>query len=251
MAKKKNQSGTEPKFKLLNGTEQKSTPFIDKYVAFLESQGRRFDNMPYYKNSQYIEILALQQTMPHIDAQELMEVLNKYIALNQWSALIGVFYYQSPATFYKHYFEVIDSFQVQKILQDDDVAGILADKQTAEQIGFLLEQLSITWGEQFSYDVRVRLVARSFAAFDRFVELEEFKKLPDSIKSQFTRYQTVRNFYRYVEQHPKVTDRQKSPVLTMGYLRQVINKQLTGKDLIQQSSHHSSRRVFVRKVNEL
>jgi len=232
------------------GVTKKSTPFIDKYVAFLEAQGRKFDDIAEYKNKEYGAILVLQGTLPPINEQELADVLDTYISLHTMAALTGEFYYPSPSSFYKHFYEIIDSFHVQQKAKNDVVQDVIIDDQTKEQIEFLLEQLSILWGEEFPYEKRVQLVARSYAAFDRFVALTEFQKLPDSIKSQFSRYQTVRNFYRYIELHPKITDIQKSPVLTMGYLRTLVNKQLPQDKAMMASAAHSSRRIFKHKKHE-
>ena len=216
----------KPKIDLAGGIVLKSTPFIDRYVSFLEAHGQRFDDMPDYKNREYGAILDMQRSMPPIDPKELLDVLEKYISLHQWSTLTRTYFHQSPSSFYRHYFEVVDSYQFHKQEQHDDVSGIFADFQTVEQIAYLLDHLSITWGEKFPHNMRVRLVARSFAAFDKFVETEEFHILPDSIKAQFTRYQTVRNFYRHVEQNPKITDIKKSPVMSLGYLRMVVKQLL-------------------------
>jgi len=226
MIKSKSATAYKAKMDFSAVIPMKTTPFIDKYVAFLEAMGFPQDDIVNYKNNQYNAILKSKPTMPHVDDKELLAVADKYIATHKMAGLTGEFFHKSPHTFYIHFFEIKDSFEIQKHVQEEAVTAVLADEKLMEQIEFMLDHLSITWGERFPYDERVRIIARSFVAFDRFTSLEEFKKLPDSIKAQFTRYTTVRNFYRHIELHPKVTNVKRTPVLTLGYLRMVVNQQL-------------------------
>ena len=201
-----------------------TSPFIDKYTAFLENHGRHFDNLVETKTREYFKIEAARRTMPPIDDIELQETTDTYIRLHRMSELTGNFIYPTPSTFFQHYFDIINSKEFKKNAEDFDVERSLSDLQTREQIEFLLDQLTLTWGTKFPPDTRIRLLARSFANFDRFCKTDEFLKLPESIQLQFSRYQTVRNFYRQIEQTPQVTDIRKSPVMTIPYLRSLIKR---------------------------
>lgn len=201
-----------------------TSPFIDKYVAFLESQGRHFDNIAEFKNNEFFRIQGARNTMPPISDSELQETADTYIRIHKMSELTQTFIYPTPSAFFTHYFDIVNSKDFKKDVEDADVERILSDPQTKEQIEFILEQLTLSWGEPFPPETRTRLLARSFANFDKFIQTEDFQKLPESIQSQFSRFQTVRNFYRYVEQNPQINDIRKSPVMTAGYLRMLIKQ---------------------------
>jgi hypothetical protein len=201
-----------------------TSPFIDKYVAFLENQGRHFDKIAEFKNNEFFHIQRLRHTMPAIPDAELLETADTYIRIHKVSGISNTFIYPTPSAFYTHYFEVVNSKEFKKTTEDIDVTNSLSDPKTKEQIEFLLEQLTLSWGDKFPPETRVRLLARSFANFDKFCQTEEFQKLPESLQSQFSRFQTVRNFYRYVEQNPQIIDIRKSPVMTAPYLRSIVKQ---------------------------
>lgn len=199
-----------------------TSPFIDKYVAFLESQGKHFDKLAAFKNNEYFRIQSIRPTMPPISDTDLLEATDTYVRLHKMAALTQTFIYPTPSVFFAHYFDVVRSKEFKKDVEDADVERVLANPQAKQQIEFLLERLTLSWGEKFPPEARVRLLAKSFANFDKFCQAEEFLKLPESIKAQFSRFQTVRNFYRCVEQNPQINDIRKSPVMTAGYLRGVV-----------------------------
>ncbi len=198
-----------------------TSPFIDKYVAFLASQGKRFDNLTEFKTNELFRIQSLRPTMPPISDTDLLEATDTYVRLHKMAALTQTFIYPTPSAFFAHYFDIVRSKEFKKDVEDADVERILSNPQSKEQIEFLLERLTLSWSEKFPPETRIRLLARSFANFDKFCQTEEFLKLPDSIQAQFSRFQTVRNFYRCIEQTPQITDIRKSPVMTVGYLRSV------------------------------
>ncbi len=201
-----------------------TSPFIDKYVAFLENQGKRFDNLAEFKNNEYFRIQSLRPTMPPISDAELLEATDTYIRVHKMAGLTQAFIYPTPSVFFAHYFDVIRSKEFKQDVADADVERVLSNPQVKKQIEFLLERLTLSWGEKFPPESRVRLLARSFANFDKFCQTEEFLNQPESTKAQFSRFQTVRNFYRYIEQKPQINDIRQSPVMTIGYLSTIVKQ---------------------------
>jgi len=206
-----------------------TSAFIDKYTAFLESQGKRpqnFDTLEEFKNTEYFKIKNLVPTMPPITDEELLATVDNYIRIYRISELTKEFTYPTPSSFFAHYFDIRHSKEFKKGVEDYDVEQSLSDPQIKEQIEFILEHLTLAWGDKFPFEIRVRLLARSFANFDKFCQTDEFQKLPESFQSQFSRFQTVRNFYRYVEKNPQISE--KSPVMTVGYLRSLVKQYKRG-----------------------
>jgi hypothetical protein len=204
-----------------------TSPFIDKYVAFLENQGRHPNNLPEFKTKEFFSIKKIRGAMRPEHAfsdAELLETTNTYIRLHNKSELTQDFIYPSPSAFVEHYHEIVNSKEFKKDSENTDVEHALSDPQIKEQIEFILEQITLSWGNKFPLETRIRLLARSFANFDKFCQTEEFQKLPESLQSQLSRFQTVRNFYRYVELNPQIVDIRKSPVMTASYLRSIIKQ---------------------------
>jgi len=207
-----------------------TSPFIDKYVAFLENHNLHFNDLPTFKNKQFFLIEKTRPKMLPISDTELLETTNTYIRTHKLAELTHQFIYPTPAEFFEHYFDITSSKEFKKEIESTDVEHALSDPQIKEQIAFLLDNLTLSWGDKFPLELRIHLLARSFANFDKFSVTEEFTKLPESIQSQFSRFQTVRNFYRFVEQNPQINDIRKSPVMTVGYLRSLIKQQTRLQD---------------------
>jgi hypothetical protein len=212
-----------------------SSRFIDNYVAFLENQGKRFTDLPAYRTStlvefktqEYFRIADIKKTMiPPISDSELLETMRIYIRLHNTAALTKSFIYPTPSEFYKHYHEIVNSKEFNKDVENIDVRHSLSDTKIQEQIAFILDRLTIAWSDKIPYEDRVRLLARSFANYDKFCLTEEFQKLPESIQSQFSRFQVVRNFYRFVEQSSPTSVIRKSPVMTLDYLHSIVKQQI-------------------------
>jgi len=134
-----------------------TSPFIDKYVAFLESQGRRFDKIAEFKNTEFFRIQKVRPSMPVVSDAELLETTDTYIRLHKMSELTNTFIYPTPSEFFTHYFEIVNSKSFKKDVENIDVERSLSDPQIKEQIEFILEHLTLSWGDKFPPETRVRL----------------------------------------------------------------------------------------------